>query len=202
MDKKNFFLAPGIPDSDFLRTKVPITKQEVRAVSLSKLRLKEDSILFDVGSGSGSVSVEAALLSEKIKIFAIEKNEDALSLTKENVKKFDCKNVHIVKGSAPEVFKNLPSPSHAFIGGSGSFFYEILKSLYDLNPKMRIVINAVSLNTVSKAIQIPEKFLVEDFEVSQISVSHAEKCGSHFIMKAQNPVFIFSFNFKKQEDNL
>ena len=110
----------GICDEEFLRGKAPMTKEEVRTVSLSKLRLQEDSVCYDVGAGTGSVSVEMALRAWKGQVYAIEKKEDALALLKENRRKFATDNLEIVPGTAPEAMVELPVPTHAFIGGYSS----------------------------------------------------------------------------------
>ena len=95
-----------------------MTKEEVRSVSLSKLRLTEDSICYDVGAGTGSVSVEMALRADQGQVFAIEKKEEAAALLEENKQKFAVDNLEIIKGEAPQALENLPAPTHAFIGGS------------------------------------------------------------------------------------
>ena len=194
-----FVTAPashGISDDEFIRQNVPMTKEEIREVSISKLHLYEDSIVYDVGSGTGSISVECGRLSGKIKVYAIEKNEEAILLTKNNAKKFNLENVYIVKGSAPEVLEGLPVPTHAFIGGSGGNLDAILEYLYSINTKMRIVLNAVSIETIGKIESIPDRYSVEHFELVQLQVSRSSALGSHHLMKAENPVWICSFDFK------
>ena len=123
----------GICDEEFLRGKAPMTKEEVRTVSLSKLRLQEDSVCYDVGAGTGSVSVEMALRAWKGQVYAIEKKEDALALLKENKRKFAADNLEIVPGTAPEAMVELPAPTHAFIGGSSGNMNEIIRLLLDKN---------------------------------------------------------------------
>ena len=186
----------GLPDSYFVRDKVPMTKEEVREVSLSKLRLKKDSILWDIGSGTGSVSVEAALLSNDIKVFAIEKKDEASDLTAKNIINANLENVTIIRGSAPEALENLTPATHAFIGGSSGNLKEILESLKNSNDKMRVVINAISIETMAEFKKIPEEFEVDDFEIIQMQVSRSDEVGNYHLMKAENPIWICSFNFK------
>ena len=119
----------GIPDEEFIRGKAPMTKEEVRSVSLSKLRLTEDSICCDVGAGTGSVSVEMALRADQGQVFAIEKKEEAAALLEENKQKFAVDNLEIIKGEAPQALENLPAPTHAFIGGSSGNLKEIVALL-------------------------------------------------------------------------
>ena len=146
-----FSAVHGICDEEFLRGKAPMTKEEVRTVSLSKLRLGEDSVCYDVGAGTGSVSIEMALRAWNGEVYAIEKKEDALALLKENKQKFAADNLTIVSGTAPEAMTELPVPTHAFIGGSSGNMNAIVKLLLEKNPKVRIVINCITLETVTEA---------------------------------------------------
>lgn len=189
-------LTPGIPDDDFIRGKVPMTKEEVRTVSISKLRLEKDSVLFDIGCGTGSVSVESGRLSEEISVFAFDCNEEAVSLVKKNAAKFNCSNIKVIHAIAPDGFTELPAPTHAFIGGSSGALKDILHSLYKKNPSMRIVINAVSLETICQAQKLVKEIPVRNLEIVQLGVSKAEMIGKHTMLKAGNPVIIFSFDFE------
>ena len=112
-----------------------MTKEEVRTVSLSKLRLTADSVCYDVGAGTGSLSVEMALRAHQGQVWAIEKKEDAVELIHRNKLKFAADNLEIVEGLAPEALKDLPAPTHAFIGGSSGNLKEIVKLLLEKNPQ-------------------------------------------------------------------
>ena len=191
----NFAAAHGLPDGSFIRSDVPMTKEEIREISISKLRLKRRSTLFDIGGGSGSVSVEAAILSDSIQVYTVEKKPNAAELIKQNARKHGLDNIEIITGEAPEALRDLPYPTHAFIGGSGGRMKDILSALYRLNPEARVVINAVTLETVCEINKIPSLFPVKNFETVQIQISMAETVGSHNIMRAQNPVWICSFEF-------
>lgn len=189
--------AAGLPDEAFLRNSadkpvVPMTKSEVRAVAMSKLRLKTDSVCWDIGAGTGSVTVESALCASCGKVFAIEKKPDAVELLKENVKKFGLKNVEVVEGSAPEACGSLPAPTHAFIGGSSGNMREIIALLLDKNPHCRIVAAAVSLETVSELTAIADGSEFEKSEIVCLNVSRARKVAGLNLMTAQNPVYIFT----------
>ena len=120
----------GLPDEAFIRGKAPMTKAEIRMVSLGKLKLKKDSVCYDVGAGTGSVSVEMALRAYEGSVYAVEKKEDALGLLQENRQKFALDHMEIVAGTAPEALEELPAPTHAFIGGSSGNLKEILKVLF------------------------------------------------------------------------
>lgn len=187
------FLTPGVSDDEFLRAKVPMTKEEVREVSLCKLRLQEDSVLYDIGSGTGSIAVEAARLSERIRVYAIEQKEEALALLKQNKEKFGVSNMKIIGGTAPEALDLPKPPTHAFIGGSGGHLWEILDCLLQKNSNTRVVINAVSLETIAQLPQIQEKYDVSEFELVQMQVSRYRRLGAYQMPKAENPIVICSF---------
>lgn len=189
-------ITPGIPDSEFLRDEIPMTKEEVREISLCKLNLKNNSVLYDVGCGTGSISIESSLLSSNIKVFAIDSNPKACELCEKNQKKFNCKNIQIVNESAPKAFENLLRPSHAFIGGTGGKLNEILNSLYEKNSNLRIVINAITLESISQIEKILKTFPIQNDEITLVSISKAKKISNFNILNALNPVFVFSFDFR------
>ena len=185
----------GLPDSAFTRDKVPMTKEEIREISICKLRLNKDSVLYDIGSGTGSIAIEAASLSDDIKVYAIEKKDEAVNLIEANKNKFGLDNIEIIKGIAPECMAGLPVPTHAFIGGSSGNLKDILNSLKSLNPEIRIVINAISIETVCEIKEVMNLYDICNDELVQVQVSRADKIGSYNLMKAENPVWIFSFDF-------
>ena len=182
----------GLEDEAFLRARVPMTKCEVRSISLSKLRLTCDAVVWDVGAGTGSVSVEAALQAADGEVYAIEKKEEAVKLLKENKRKFGTDNLTVVQGFAPEALLELPVPSHAFIGGSSGNLKEILEILFARNPRVRIVINAIALETVAEAVECLKTLPVCDTDIVSVSVGKAKEVGSYHMMMGQNPVYIIS----------
>lgn len=188
-------LRHGIPDCAFIRGEVPMTKEEVREVSISKLRLREDAVVYDIGSGTGSVAVEIARLSPKIQVYAIERKENALSLIKANKKKFEVSNITVVQGEAPEQLAALPVPTHAFLGGSGRHMKEIIAALHEKNPRMHVVINAISVETICEIREVLAQYPVEEEEIVQLQASRAKKAGAYHLMQAENPVWICSFTF-------
>ena len=184
-----------LKDEEFRRGKVPMTKEEVRCLSIAKLDLSTSSVVYDVGSGTGSIAVQIARLSKGIKVYAIEKNPEAVNLIKNNCKLFETVNVSIYEGEAPYIFEKLPMPTHAFIGGSNGKLMEILKSLYEKNPHMRIVINAVSTETIRECMEIEKNFKITDFSMIQLGVTRINKLREHHMLKAENPIWICSFSF-------
>ena len=171
----------GMPDEVFLRGKAPMTKSEVRSVSLTKLKLDENSVCYDIGAGTGSVSVEMALRASQGQVYAIEKKEDALNLLKANKEKFALDHMQIIAGSAPKAMEELPAPTHAFIGGSSGNLDKIIDLLLAKNPQVRIVINCITLETVSETIscirRLEESGADKEWEseVVQLAVSRAKK---------------------------
>lgn len=195
----------GYPDHCFIRDNtegkcVPMTKEEVREIAICKLHLTENSVVYDIGSGSGSVAVEIAKRSGKIRVFAVECKENAASLTQNNCEKFHTGNVSVVSGMAPEALTELPLPTHAFIGGSSGNLKEILNTLYRKNNSMRIVITAVTLETKGEITDILADLPVQDEEIIEVQVARAKKAGRYHLMQAENPILICSFFFAPQKE--
>lgn len=181
-----------VPDDAFIRGNVPMTKEEVRAVSIAELRLTKNAVVYDIGAGTGSVSVEAALSGTDIRVYAVEKNPEAVSLIGENRKKFRADGIRIISGEAPEALEGLEAPTHVFIGGSSGNLKEILKTVLDRSPEARIVVNAISLETVSEVMEAEKEGLLKDARITQIMASRARKLGRYHLMTGQNPVYIIS----------
>lgn len=182
----------GIPDKHFIRGRVPMTKEEIRAVVISKLRLQKDHVIYDIGAGSGSITVEAALKSTAGIIYAVEKKEEAVELIKKNCNKFKLSNVKIIEKEAPDGFEQLPPADRIFIGGSGGFLKEIISSS-DQNLKNggKIIITAVTVNTLSTAVSQFEQ-LNYQIDITNISVTKTKKVKDYHMFKALNPVYIIS----------
>lgn len=195
-------LTPGLSDRLFTRDRVPMTKEEIRILSVCKLRLTQESVLYDIGSGTGSVSVECARLSEKIRVYAIDCNPASIELTAGNAVKQGLCNIQTVHGDARDAIQKLPTPTHAFIGGSGGGLGEILKLLYRKNPAMRVVVNAVSLETIAELSALLPKLSLREREIIQVQIARENSAGRYHLMKAENPVYIaaFCFDHKKEED--
>lgn len=189
-------LTHGISDVNFIRDKVPMTKEEVREVSICKLKLYQGAIVFDIGSGTGSIAMEMAGLSTDIQIYAIEQKKEAVTLIWKNKEKFQLENVTVIEAKAPEGLQDLPKATHAFIGGSGGNLKEILQVLYEMNPKMRVVINAISMETICEMKEILALYPIENKEIVQMQVSRVKEVGKYHLMQAENPVWICAFEFR------
>ena len=183
----------GLRDSDITRGNVPMTKEDIRALSIRRLGLKKGAVLWDVGAGTGSISMEAALLDPTIDVYAVERKDEAVGLLEENKKKFGLGNVTIVKGLAPEALMDLPKPDSVFVGGSGGNLQDIIAAARSANPKASIVINCVTLETMAETVGILDKKGITDAEIIQVNVSSYGKKGSYHLADAQNPVYIISF---------
>ena len=192
---KKHRLTPGYPDDVFIRGQVPMTKEEVRSVSICKLHLTEDAVVYDIGSGTGSVSVEIAALSPRVQVYAMEVNGEAVSLLEENRKQFGLHNVRCIRTKAPDGLEDLPVATHAFIGGSKGNLREILWTLYRKNNHMRIVVNAVSMETICQMQELLKELPVEQEEIMQLSVTKTKQLGGYHMLQAANPVYIYAFTF-------
>lgn len=188
----------GIRDEAFLRGNAPMTKEEVRCVSLGKLGLLPDSVCYDVGAGTGSVAIEMALRANRGQVYAIEKKEEALALLLENKKKFCADNLMIVPGTAPEILKDLPAPTHAFIGGSSGSLREIVEALLSKNPQVILVINCITLETLSEALAVIKEHEALASEVVQIAAARSKEVGRYHMMMGENPIYILTIGPKER----
>ena len=160
----------GLPDGAFLRGDVPMTKEEVRALALSKLRLEAHHVVWDVGAGTGSVSVECALSCP--------------------AGRFHAANLEVVAGTAPEALEALPAPDRVFLGGTSGSLEDILNVIFRKNPAARVVCTAVTLETVGEAARCFAG--LEGADMVQVAVTHTRPAGRYHLMDAQNPVWMFS----------
>jgi cobalt-precorrin-6B (C15)-methyltransferase len=189
------YKTPGIPDEYFERTeKVPITKEEVRTIQISKARLKPGQVVYDIGCGSGSISVEAALQVESSgKVLAIDYDEKAIELTKKNAEKFQISNITTIFGNAKEKILELEQADAIFIGGTGRDTKEIVElSQNKLKSGGRIVIGTILIETLSSVLQILEKLQFEAVDITQVTISKSRKTTTGTMMLARNPVTIIS----------
>lgn len=186
------YASSGIPDELFIRGDVPMTKQEVRAVALAKLRLTATDTVWDVGAGTGSVSIEAALVARAGSVWAVERNAAGVRLIRENADAFGCGNVHAVPGVAPEALAKLPVPDAVFVGGSAGELPSIVEAALEKNSQVRLCVPCVTVETLTEACALLSGSRFKGFEACQVSAARAEAVGSHHFMKAQNPVFLVS----------
>ena len=182
---------PGLPDEAFLRGEVPMTKQEIRAAALAKLGVQPEETLWDVGAGTGSVSVELALAAPRGRVYAVECEPDACTLIRKNREKFAAKNLILIEGRAPQALEALPAPDAVFIGGTKGGMAAVVDAVLAKNPHARICISAIALETLSAAIAaLTAQGL--SAEVTQIAVSRTRPAGRLHLLTANNPIFLIT----------
>ena len=189
------YKTPGIPDEYFERTEnVPITKEEVRTIQISKARLKPGQTVYDIGCGSGSISIEAAFQVESSgKVLAIDFDENAIELTKKNIYKFGLSNISVIFGNAKEKILELEEADAIFIGGTGGDTKEIVEiSQNKLKSGGRIVIGTILIETLYSVLQILDKLQFESVDITQITIAKSRKTSTGTMMLARNPVTIIS----------
>lgn len=178
-------------NNEFIRGKVPITKEEVRAISSNKLNLKNAKTFIDVGAGTGSVSIEAALTYDNLKVIAIERNDVAIDLINQNVNKFNLSNIEVIKDYAP-IDLDVKADG-IFLGGTGNNLEEIIKWSKDLLiPGGRLVANFILIDNFYDTLDLLKKYNFVNLDVSQLSINKLEKLGSRDYFKPHNPIFIIS----------
>ena len=189
------YRTPGIPDELFERLEdVPITKEEVRVIQLSKSRLAPGQIVYDIGCGSGSISVEAALqITSSGKVYSVDFDPKAIELTKKNIAKFSISNVNVILGDAKEKIRELPQADAIFIGGTGGDTKEIVALCEGkLKTGGRIVIGTILVETLFAVLDIIDKLKFKEIDVTQITISKSRKTLTGTMMLARNPVTIVS----------
>lgn len=182
----------GIPDDEFLSVKKTMTREEVRVVTLAKLRLRHDMCLWDIGAGSGSISIEADYLLPQGRVFAIERNDESLGFIRENLRRFNARNVTLVTGSAPECLDELPDPDRVFIGGSGGHLWDILEQVDQRLPiGGLVVLNAITLDTLTAA---NDYFSNAGYqvEVVALNIARTRPETNYKMFEAYNPVYIIT----------
>ena len=185
----------GLPDEAFLRTDaVPMTKSEIRAICLSKLALNGDSLAWDVGAGTGSVTVEMAFHAKSV--YAVERKDAALDILRQNLAKFHTDNVKVVPGVAPAACADLPAPTHVFLGGTSGNLRDILDVILNKNPEARIVATAVTLESLGQLTAALSDF--RETEVVSVSVARDRKLGAYHLMTGQNPIYIVTMQGRKE----
>ncbi len=184
----------GIPDDSFIRGKIPMTKQEIRILTIAKLCLPEDGVIADIGAGTGSISIEAALQMPKGHVFSIERKQEGIDLIKANSAKFEVNNITVIEAEAPNGMAELPELDAAVIGGSGSKLSPILDLLdRKLKHGARLVLNCVTLQTISQASDWLRKAKEEYiYEIIQVQVNRWDQIGPYDMAKALNPIFILT----------
>ncbi len=182
----------GLSDDLFIRSKVPMTKQEIRAVSLSKLMPQETDVIYDIGAGTGSCSVELALQAKRGMVYAFERNEEAVQLIEKNKALFGVENLTVVPGEASENLEAMPVPDCVFIGGSGGNLCKMLDTVYAKNPACRVVINAITVETLIEAAEYYKAHDAYALDIVNVFAARAKKLGAYNLMMSQNPVYIMT----------
>lgn len=182
----------GLADDLFLRSKVPMTKQEVRSVSMSKLKPESTDIIYDIGSGTGSCSIELSLLAPQGRVYAFERNLEAVELAGKNKALFGVQNLEIITGDALTNIKVAPIPNCVFVGGSGGDLDEMLDIIYAKNSNCRVVINAITVETLAQVAAYYKNHPEYTLEIVNVFVARSKKLGSYNLMMAQNPVYVMT----------
>ncbi len=182
--------SPFLPDGAFLRGDVPMTKEEVRELAVCKLRIQPTDMVWDVGCGTGSVSVEAARAAWQGQVFAIDHDEGALALTGANAEAFGLTNIRLIVGDAPEVLAGLEVPDRVFVGGSAGSLESILALAISKNPRVRLCVPAVTLETLSEALRCVRELCLSNVDIIQVCVARACAAGPYHLMRSENPVYL------------
>lgn len=186
-----------IYDREFTKKELPMTKQEVRAIAIAKLQLKPNSVVVDVGAGTGTIGIEAATYITNGKVYLIEKEEKGIETIKENIRKFNLKNIEVIVGRAPESIPKIKI-DRMFIGGSTGSMKEILDFfLKNSSKESRVVINIITLESLAEVNQLLKEMNFIDIEIIQVSISRGKNIGKYTMMYAENPIYIVT---AKKED--
>lgn len=182
----------GIADEEFIRQDVPMTKQEIRILSLVKAQIAPDAVVYDIGAGTGSISIEAARLAPQGEVYAIERSSEGINLIRANVANFAVSNVKVIQTEAPEGLENLPEADAILIGGSGSKLPQILETV---TPKLkatgRLVLNCITVQTLMQCIEfMREHSDTYIYEAIQVQVTRLQQVGTYDMAKANNPIYI------------
>ena len=182
----------GLPDDLFMRSKVPMTKQEVRSVSMSKLAPQATDLIYDIGAGTGSCSIELALLAKQGRVWAFERNHVAVELLSKNKALFGVENLEIVAGEALENIQLMPAPDCVFVGGSGGDLCQMLDVIYAKNSKCRVVINAITVETLAEVAAYYKQHPDYSLEIVNVFIARGKHLGNYNLMMAQNPVYVMT----------
>ena len=182
----------GLNDDLFMRSKVPMTKQEIRAVSISKLMPQETDVIYDIGAGTGSCSIELALQAKRGMVYAFERNPEAVQLIEKNKELFGVENLTVIAGEASEKLEEMPVPDCVFIGGSGGNLCKMLDTIYAKNVNCRVVINAITIETLIEVVEYYKQHEAYALDIVNVFAARAKKLGAYNLMMSQNPVYIMT----------
>ena len=184
----------GLPDAAFVRGKVPMTKQEIRILTLVKAQIGPRDIVYDIGAGTGSLSIEAARLAPEGHVYAVERKEEAIRLIEANGERFGLENLSVIEAEAPAGLENLPLADAVLIGGSGGHLASILDCVAEkLREGGRLVLNCITVQTLAAALDyLHAHEAVYRYEAIQVQVSRLRRVGPYDMADAQNPVYIIT----------
>lgn len=197
-------------DTDFERGRVPMTKEEIRWMSVNKLEIRPGDIVYDIGAGTGSVSMDMARKANEATVYAVEQKPDAVELIKKNIQRTGCYNVELVQGKAPQGMEHWPVPDRVFIGGSSGNLKQILETVLlkreaqdeaskavkaSDEQKLRIVINTITLETLVETYSCLEILGFENVEYLSMTTAKSQKMGNYNLMMGANPVYVISADY-------
>ena len=192
MSRKTYTV-PGIPDEEFIRGNVPMTKEEIRCLTISKHRIMPESRIVDIGAGTGSISIECALLAREGTVFAIEKNSEAIELINKNISSFELANVKVIHHSAPEALAGVGKVDRIVLGGTGGKMGEILKACREiLVPGGILVINCILLESLSESLQALKEYGFDNINTLHVNISKSASLGGKTMLQPINPIFIIT----------
>lgn len=186
-------VTPGIPDDLFCRGEVPLTKEEIRCLTLSRLCLKAHHTVLDIGAGTGSISIECALLLKEGKVIAVEKEQVALDLLRRNARRFSVNNMEIISGCAPAALANIEKVDRIFIGGTGGQMEAILEVCTSiLTDGGILVVNCILLESLASCMEILTKLPFAEPQIISANIARGQRLGKQTMLRPLNPVFIIS----------
>ena len=181
----------NLRDNDFIRGKAPMTKEDIRWLSACYLGIDDNDIVYDVGAGTGSCAIEFAGQAKDGLVYAVEKEDEAFELININKKNLKRHNVISIKGAAPEILTDLPAPDKVFIGGSSKTMKDIFKIVYEKNNHVKITVTAITLETISSAVDAFKDYNIEP-DIVCINSAKSKKAGPYHMMMGNNPVYIIT----------
>ena len=181
----------AIPDEEFQRGEVPMTKQEIRVFLMAQAMIQPTDVIWDVGAGTGSLSVEAALRAPEGRVYAMDPNVAACELVHINAANFNAANITVINGKAPQALEGIPDPDVVFVGGSGGNLAQILaESSRRLRPGGRLIVTAVLLETLSETLQFTDGLADFQFESCGLQVTRVQAVAKRHMFRALNPIYI------------
>ena len=181
----------GIPDDEFLRGDIPMTKREIRMCALALAAIASSDIVWDIGAGTGSLTVESALQAGQGKVYAVEKEPDGCRLIRENAERFGAANIEVLCAEAPDALLGLPSPDVVWVGGSGGRLDEILSIGFEaLRPGGRLIVLSILTETLQGTLDHVKETPLISYEACGLQITRLEPVGKRHMMRSLNPIYI------------